>query len=455
MLLAEAHRWNDKLENGFTAVFGFIPELLAAIAILVIGYFVAKVVARVVARLLDRAGLDRTIQGRRAGRWMSSLTASPSQLLGRVAFWALFLGAVAVAVRALGIEALTDFVAAIFGYLPNVIAAFAIFLVAGALAAGVSALVGRTVGDTATGRVVGSVAPVLIMAIAGFMILDQLKIAEDIVRITYAALVGAIALGLALAFGLGGREVAARMLEGAYQRGQESKDQIRRDIEQGRARARAEASREETPRATEVLAPDTAEGDAVAGPSVRVGVTEPAFRGGHRKVERIGADELGKVPPGSAEEVGGGWTDARGARVPDAGRHARGTRGRGVLRALDDFVVESVSALVGRGERPPPPRRTAGRAAPSPTRGTGPEGARPTTPGPIESGRVPGAAPAPPPGPVAGRAPPAETPDATTVGFDDTTAGVDRGERVSRGKPDTLPPGGADEVDDLGDTLAR
>jgi len=71
------------------------------------------------------------------------------------------------------------------------------------------------------------------MAIATFMILDQLKNANNIVVITYAALMGAIALGLALAFGLGGRDVASRLLETAYSKGQEVKDDVRRDVQQG------------------------------------------------------------------------------------------------------------------------------------------------------------------------------------------------------------------------------
>jgi hypothetical protein len=65
------------------------------------------------------------------------------------------------------------------------------------------------------------------MAIAVFMILNQLKIATDIVIITYAALMGAVALGMALAFGLGGRDVASRMLEDAYRSGQEARAQHR------------------------------------------------------------------------------------------------------------------------------------------------------------------------------------------------------------------------------------
>jgi len=243
MVLASNHTWGDKLENGFQGFFDFIPNLIGFLVVLVVGYFVAKLVAGALARLLGRTGLDRTLTQGQGGGFVSKLTQSPSRLLGRLAFWALFLGAVSLAVSVLGIEALTDFVAAIFAYLPNVIAALLIFLVAGAIAAGVAALVTRTMGDTPTGKVVTAIVPVLIMAIAAFMILDQLKIAEDIVRITYTALMGGLALALALAFGLGGRDVAARLLEGAYQKGQESREQVRRDLAQGKEQARRDVER--------------------------------------------------------------------------------------------------------------------------------------------------------------------------------------------------------------------
>ena len=243
MLLGSNHTWGDKIENGFAAIFGFIPELLAALAILVIGYIVAKIVASVIGRLLQRAGLDRALTSGQGGEYVSRITPSPSRLLGRIAFWALFLGAISLAVTALGINALTDFVGSIFAYLPNVIAALLIFLVAGAIAAGVGALVARTMGDTPTGKVVGSIVPVLIMLIAAFMILDQLRIAEDIVETMFQALMFGTALALALAFGLGGRDVAAEMLRGAYQKGQENRDQVRQDMQQGKERAKEEISK--------------------------------------------------------------------------------------------------------------------------------------------------------------------------------------------------------------------
>jgi hypothetical protein len=243
MVLATEHTWGDKFRNGFEEFFAFLPNLIGFLLILIIGYFVAKVIAGVIRKLLHRGGLDRAATQGQGGRYVSKVTDSPSRLLGQFAFWALFLGVIALAVSVLGIDALTDFVGAIFAYIPNVIAALLIFLVAGAIATAVAALVARTMGDTPTGKIVASVAPVLIMAIAVFMILDQLKIAEDIVQITYMALIFGLALALALAFGLGGRDVAARMLEGAYEKGQESRTQVRRDVEKGREQARQDLER--------------------------------------------------------------------------------------------------------------------------------------------------------------------------------------------------------------------
>jgi hypothetical protein len=159
-----------------------------------------------------------------------------------VVFWAILLSAISLAASVLHIKALTAFVGAVWGYLPNVIAAFAIFVVAGLIATAVAALAKRVMGDTGLGRVVATGVPILVMTIATFMILNQLKIAPAIVTITYAALLGAIALGSALAFGLGGRDVAARMLEGAYSNVQQNKDQWKRDLDQGLARAKDEAA---------------------------------------------------------------------------------------------------------------------------------------------------------------------------------------------------------------------
>jgi mechanosensitive ion channel-like protein len=233
----------DSIDQGFDVFFEWIPRLAGALAVLIVGFFVAKLVGKLLARALDRAGFDRTLHSGQGGNFVQRVTTSPSGLLGRIAFWAIFLGAISLAAAVLGIAALTGFVAAIWAYIPNVIAALAIFLVAGAISAAVAGLVSRTMGDTPLGKIVATAVPIVVMSIAVFMILEQLKIATQIVTITYAAIWGAIALGSALAFGLGGRDVAARMLEGAYDAGQRNKGQFRRDLDQGMGRASTEVDR--------------------------------------------------------------------------------------------------------------------------------------------------------------------------------------------------------------------
>ena len=225
------------VRNAFVVFFAWLPHVIGALAVLLIGYFVAKLVAGLVGRALGRAGLDRRVHRGLGGTAIERAVPRPSALLSRVAFWAIMIGVFSLAASVLGVAALTAFVGAVWAYLPNVIAAFLIFLVASALAGGVATIVDRTMGDTSLGRIAKTAAPVLIMAIAVFMILEQLKIATAIVTITYAALLGAIALGSALAFGLGGREVAGELLRGAYDKGRENSDQVKRELDRGRERA--------------------------------------------------------------------------------------------------------------------------------------------------------------------------------------------------------------------------
>jgi hypothetical protein len=229
----------DSLQQGFDAFFGFLPNLLAFLVILAIGYVIAKVVRTVVNKLLDRVGVDRALHQSSTGRFVERISpgSRPSHLIGAVAFWFIFLFAVSAAVGALKIPALSTFIADVQSFLPNIIVAVLIIVIAAALAGAVGAAINKAMGDTPTGRLAQVVAPTLILAIATFMALNQLQIAPEIVTITYAALLGMLALAGALAFGLGGRDVAARMLENAYQSGQQAAQQAKRDVQVGKDRA--------------------------------------------------------------------------------------------------------------------------------------------------------------------------------------------------------------------------
>jgi F0F1-type ATP synthase assembly protein I len=219
----------DSLQRGLDEFVAFLPRLVGFLIILLIGWLIARAVKAVLVKALQSVGIDRALTTGSAGPYVERVMpdARPSEIIGTIVFWFLFLGAIAIAVSQLGIQALDNFVGSIVAYLPNVVVAILIFVVAGAVAAAVSGLVSRTLGDTATGKIAGTATPVLIMGIATFMILDQLNIAPAIVEITYIALLGSVALGMAIAFGLGGRDVAGRLLEDAYRQGRERREKFR------------------------------------------------------------------------------------------------------------------------------------------------------------------------------------------------------------------------------------
>lgn len=88
-MLATSHTWGDKLRNGFEGFFDFLPNLIAFLVVLAIGYVVAKVVANLIGRLLKRGGLDRAMTRGQGGSYVSKVTSSLSGLIGRISFWVL------------------------------------------------------------------------------------------------------------------------------------------------------------------------------------------------------------------------------------------------------------------------------------------------------------------------------------------------------------------------------
>lgn len=235
----------ESFQNATDSFFAFLPNLLGFLVLLLVGFIVAKVVSGIVRKVLEKVGVDQHLHSSDANKYVEKVLpgASPSNGIARVVFWFVFLFFVVAAIGALQIPAVTTFMNQVLAYLPNVIAAIIIFVVAALIAGAVAAGVANLMGDTPTGKIVATIVPALVMVIAMFMILNQLKIAEEIVSIAFAATMGALALGLALAFGLGGKDVARRMLEDAYSKSREAKDQVKSDLDTGRARAEDQVQR--------------------------------------------------------------------------------------------------------------------------------------------------------------------------------------------------------------------
>lgn len=234
----------NSFQQFFDRLIGFLPNIIGFLIILLVGYIVAKVVRTAVNKVLERVGVDRRLHETPVGEYVERISPGnrPSHLIGGTAFWIIFLVAIVQALQALKLPALNGFLVNVQNYLPNIVAAVVIFVIAAALAGGVAAAAVKLMGDTPTGKAVATVAPTLILTVATFMILNQLRIAPQIVTITYAALLGMLALAGGLAFGLGGRDVAAQILGDAHRKSGEAIDQAKSDAQLARSRGEQQAT---------------------------------------------------------------------------------------------------------------------------------------------------------------------------------------------------------------------
>jgi hypothetical protein len=200
-----------------TKIAVFLPNLFFAIAIILLGWVVCNVIKRIVVRLLrlchfdvlaDRSGIKQALE--RGG-----IKQSASEIVGLLVFWFLFLIAIVTTLETLNLSGATDTLHTIYLYIPKIVAALVV-LILGLYFANFLESVTRTTCANAGLEQAASIGRAAYVGTAIFVIagiLEILDIASEIVIWAFILVFGAVCLALALAFGLGGRDVAARYLE--------------------------------------------------------------------------------------------------------------------------------------------------------------------------------------------------------------------------------------------------
>jgi hypothetical protein len=220
--------FTDRLEASFTEVFGeLIPSLMGALIIVFAGYLLAKLLERIVDSGLRRIGLNNMLA---RGGVMEAVERSgahfnPTRVISNLVFWLVMFAVILVAANALGLESLASVFGELVSYIPSVIAAIVIILVGIVLGQFVGGLIAASAGALRGGRALARVGTAGVILLAVFMALQELGIASDIVTTAFAILFGAIALALALAFGLGNRELAGEVTREWYMQYRRERDE--------------------------------------------------------------------------------------------------------------------------------------------------------------------------------------------------------------------------------------
>jgi len=206
----------------------FLPRLLAMLIIVAVGWLVAWLVKIIVPRLLglvrfnslfDRAGVTRLLT--------KAALPAPGELLGRLIFWVLWITFILFGLEALQIPALQEEIASLFRVLPQIFVALVILFVGVLIANFVSraTLLAAVNANSPSPRLISVVVRSVIIALAVTMALERVGLGRGVVLIAFSTFFGAIMLGLALAFGLGGRDLAKHLLERHFLEEKKEEDQ--------------------------------------------------------------------------------------------------------------------------------------------------------------------------------------------------------------------------------------
>jgi hypothetical protein len=221
----------ERLQNSFAQLGALLPALLGALVILFAGYMVARLVQRGTERalrrihlnqLLERGGVMQAVE--RSGSHMN-----PVRVVSNLLFWAIMFAVLLLAANALGLESLAVVFNELVSYIPSVIAAIVVVIVGIVLGEFVGGLIMASAGALHGGPTLARVGRGGVIVIAVFMSLQELGVATNIVTTAFAILFGAVALALAVAFGLGNRELAGEVTRAWYERYRAERAAIERE----------------------------------------------------------------------------------------------------------------------------------------------------------------------------------------------------------------------------------
>jgi hypothetical protein len=206
-----------------------LPRLLAMAIIVLVGWVVAWVIEIILRRLLILARLNRLFESKGITQVLAGAALpSPAEMIGRVVFWVVWVSFILVGVNALGVVGLQREIANFVSLLPQFVVALLIlffgFLAANFLSR--AALLAAVNANSSSPRLFSSFVRFLVLLFAITMALERIGLGRGVVLVAFAVSFGAIMMGLAIAFGLGGRNVARRILERRFAAGnREGKDE--------------------------------------------------------------------------------------------------------------------------------------------------------------------------------------------------------------------------------------
>lgn len=261
--------WGDAVMVSATEamqnLLGFLPALIGAILILIIGWIIAGILAGLIEKGLKAVGFEKAAQSTGIAGFIENAGSgwTASKLVAEIVKWFIRLIAIQAAASILRLDQISQVINAILLWLPNLVVAIVIVVIGALIANFVAGIVRGSAAEMgfSTPNLLANITRYAIIGFAAVAAFNQLGIAPTVVNTLFIGLVATLVLAFGLAFGLGGQQTAAQITQGWYEKGRQTTPKIAEKVKQ------AEAEQEGGARASDQAAASTSAPPAPAAPS--------------------------------------------------------------------------------------------------------------------------------------------------------------------------------------------
>jgi Conserved TM helix len=218
--------------DAFSMILSAIPRILGFIIVVAIGWFVSTILARAVTGLLRAIKFDELAQRSGLADFLAKMSTGtdPAGVVAGLVKWLVRIVVLLVAFDVLGLPAVSDVMRQLLLWLPNLVVAIFVLFIGGIAARALGNIVRGATAESgfSNPETLANVVRTTVWAFAIVVAINQLGIATNLINTLFTGFVGALAVALGLAFGLGGRDLASRTLENWYDQAQEAKPSRRK-----------------------------------------------------------------------------------------------------------------------------------------------------------------------------------------------------------------------------------
>ncbi|MFS4505192.1 mechanosensitive ion channel family protein [Clavibacter sp. Sh2141] len=181
------------LQDGLAAVIAFVPLALLFLLILIVGLIVAKLISKALDKLLEKVGFDRLVERGGIKKALAGSKLDASDIVAKIVYYTLVLFVLQFAFGVFGPNPVSDLLQGIIGFLPKIIVAIIIVVIASAIAAGAKGLIQNTLGGLSYGKLLGNIVAVFILFLGVTAALNQIEVATTVTTPILIAVLAIIA----------------------------------------------------------------------------------------------------------------------------------------------------------------------------------------------------------------------------------------------------------------------